>query len=333
MKVLHVIPSLARAHGGPSNAIWAMVRSVEGRAIDTCVLATDENGHGATTHESMFDAVRGGAAVVLTPLTLMPYKVSFRALIWLWRNIRSFDVVHNHALFSFMPIVAALIARMRRVPYVLRPLGTLNAYGLQHRRSLAKKISIALVERPLLRRAAAVHCTSEAEVVDVKAVCREARTAVIALSVENFQAASAAAVSTFLGEFEGRPAILFLSRLDPKKNVEVLLDAFVELAKRDEQVVLIVAGDGDADYVSQLKAHVTDAKIAQRIVWTGRIEGVQKAAALSCARAYVLPSHSENFGIAVAEALAAGLPCIVSPGVAISKEIAQYGAGIVCEPT
>jgi glycosyltransferase involved in cell wall biosynthesis len=332
VKVLHVIPSLSRAHGGPSNAIWAMEQSVRDHSISVSVLATNENGGHSTLHQSVFDDVRGTAAIVLVPLTFMPYKVSLPAVMWLWRNIRAFDLVHAHALFSFMPIAAGLVARLRGVPYVLRPLGTLNAYGLLKRRSVAKKISLAFLEGALLRHAAAVHCTSEAEVADVRAICPTARTVVIPLAVAKFDAATSQSVSRLVGNFVGCPIILFLSRLDPKKNVEVLLDAFVALTKDNEQVVLMIAGDGDAKYVSQLRARVTNLDIARRIVWTGPVEGEQKEAAFTAASVYVLMSHSENFGIAVAEALAASVPCIVSPGVAISKEIARHGAGIVCEP-
>lgn len=331
MRVLHVIPSLSRVHGGPSNAIWGMANALMGRGVEVTVLTTDNDGPG---HRSAAETVadRNGVHVVMLPQTVEFYTTSLRSIGWMIRHVRHFDVVHTHALFSFMPVIAAWVARWRGVPVIVRPLGTLNAYGLSVRRPFLKRLSVALIERPILRGAFAVHCTSEPEVEDVLAVCPQAKTVVIPLSVPPFERAPDAAIHALLGDRTG-PVVLFLSRLDPKKNIEVLLHAFTLLATERESLTLLIAGDGDAAYVQSLRLRAKALHIEQKVVWAGRIEGVPKAAALSVATVFALPSHSENFGIAAAEALAAGVPCVLSPGVAISAKVADCGAGMVAEAT
>ncbi len=335
-KVLHVIPSVSCSDGGPSNAIWQMIDSLcvksEKNKFDTTVVTTDYEQNGQRLDCGLMRAQARNADLVCLPLTLQIYKVSLQAFVWLVRNIRYYDVVHTHAMFSSLPVFAALTSCLFGIPYVMRPLGTLNAYGLSTRRSLAKQISIALLERPLLKRAFAVHCTSEAEVLDVLDICPQAKTSVIPLCVSNFEPTSDSAVRALLGDRFGTPIILYLSRLDPKKNVEVLLHAASAFANSGKRFTLLIAGDGDAAYVRSLHSLATRIGIDGHVVWAGRVHGKEKAAALSAATVFVLPSRTENFGIAAAEALAAGIPCVLSPGVAISAEVRTFGAGLVVDP-
>ena len=336
MKVLQVIPSLSRAHGGPSNAIWSIASSVAAYGASMSLVATDNDGPGRRlsreSREAMSVAAQG-VDVVLHRQTSEFYTTSLPGLLWLANNIRHFDVLHVHALFSFMPVAAAWLARLRGVPYVIRPLGTLGAYGLTVRRPGFKKMSLMLCERPLLRAAAAVHCTSEAERIEVMAVCPTAKTVVIALSVPPFERAADADVRALLGARYGGQVVLFLSRLDRKKNVEVLLDAFALLAAHRPAATLLIAGDGEHDYVASLKARADALGLAEQVIWAGRVDGSTKAAAFTAATVFALPSHSENFGIAAAEALAAGVPCVLSPGVAIADKVAEWGAGEVADMT
>src|SRR5205807_1568625 len=92
-----------------------------------------------------------------------PYKISLGLTRWLNANVKQFDLVHIHALFSFSSTVAARIAREKNVPYIVRPLGVLNPWGMQHRRWLPKLVSFRLVELPILLHSAAIHYTSGAE--------------------------------------------------------------------------------------------------------------------------------------------------------------------------
>lgn len=126
--------------------------------------------------------------------------------------------------------------------------------------------------------------------------------------------------------------MLFLSRLDAKKNLESLLDAVAALKNELPSLRLLVAGNGVPDYVASLHARADALGIAAQVVWAGHVEGAEKAAAFAAADVFALPSYSENFGIAAAEALASGIPCVLGQGVAIANDVAQAQAGIAVAP-
>ena len=129
-------------------------------------------------------------------------------------------------------------------------------------------------------------------------------------------------------ESAGRTLILFLSRIDPKKGIELLLEAFARIAGRFPQTVLVIAGKGEPKYTARLRATAERLLPAGRIVWTGFLQGREKLAAFAAAELFVLPSHSENFGVVVVEAMAAGRACVLSDQVALAEEIAEARAGI-----
>ncbi len=127
---------------------------------------------------------------------------------------------------------------------------------------------------------------------------------------------------------EHRPIVLFLSRLDEKKGIDLLLRAFVAVRRRIPEAALAIAGDGEGLFVRNAKARAETLGL-EDVIWTGFLQGEEKEAALADADVFALPSYSENFGIAVAEAMAARLPVVVSDQVAIHEQVSHAQAGIV----
>lgn len=315
MKVLHVIPSLSVADGGPTHALLMMERALMALGVAVETAATDDG--------DPADAP-AGAVHRLFPRRTRFYKASPAFARWIERHACDYDVVHIHALFSFTSWVAARAARRASVPYIVRPLGTLSEYGLAQRRPWLKRLSLSVIEKPMLRHAAAIHFTSEEEARQARALGIEWREAVVPLGVE----ASPPAVSDRFAPLRGSPCLLFLSRLDPKKNLEGLLEAVPLLQPRWPGLRVLVVGDGPSDYTATLRALAQRLGIADVVQWAGRLEGQAKQEALAAADAFVLPSHSENFGIAAAEALLAGVPCVLGEGIAIAPQAARAGAAI-----
>lgn len=323
LRVLHVIPSLAPEDGGPTRAALEMESGLAAAGLDVTTLTTVA-GPGRPPPPAPERARR-----VFARRWAEPYKIAPGLALALPALVRRHDVVHTHALFSFAPNAAALAARSLGVPYVVRPLGTLGRYGLAARRPGLKRLSLACIEGPALRGAAAVHFTSAAERDEAEALGIPMRAVVIPLGVPP----PAAEPGRFdHPAFAGRTVLLYLSRLDPKKNLEGLLDALAALESFAAEAVLAVAGDGPPAYVASLKARAAGAGLGPRVLWLGHVEGARKAALLARADAFVLPSFSENFGMAAAEALAAGLPCLVGRGVALAADIARAGAGLAVAP-
>jgi glycosyltransferase involved in cell wall biosynthesis len=127
----------------------------------------------------------------------------------------------------------------------------------------------------------------------------------------------------------GRTIILFLSRIDPKKGLDLLLPAFARLRAQQPDVALVMAGAGEAELIGRLKAEAMRLGIAAHLYWAGFLDGDEKLAALADADLFVLPSYSENFGLSVVEAMASRLPVVISDEVAIHREVAGAQAGLV----
>jgi glycosyltransferase involved in cell wall biosynthesis len=293
----------------------------------------------ATDHRNKFEQAPGaslplseGATRVYARKWINPYKVAPGLVTQLGRHLGSHDVVHIHALFSFAPTVAAWMARRFDVPYIVRPLGTLSTYGVTMRRRRLKQLSLDLVESRILRNAAAVHFTSRSELEEAKSLGLSFRGVVIPLGVEREPPGSAARLRATYPALVGRRVVLFLSRLDPKKNVAGLIDAMGLSDTLKRSTMLLIAGSGAPGYVDSLKTRAAAAGIADHIVWLGQVEGAEKSAAFAAADVFVLPSFSENFGIAAVEGMLAGLPCVLGQGVAIATEIACAGAGLAVTP-
>lgn len=329
-KILHVIPSVGPQRGGPSVMVRTMARALSHAGLEVHVATTDDNGPdrlpvplGVPQHED-------GATFWYFPRQTRFYIFSWPLTRWLAQHVREFDLVHIHALFSYAALPAAVLARRAGVPYIVRPLGTLNRWGFENRRPWLKKLSFRLIESRILRRAAAIHFTSGQERCEAAELVADGRTEIIPNPLD------ASPHSWPLGAFrarfphlEGQRIILFLSRLDEKKGLDLLLAAFARVHQQCPDTVLVLAGSGHPDFVAALQDRSAAMGISSSVLWAGFLSGEQKWAALADADIFVLPSYSENFGNAVVEAMAAGLPVVVSDQVGIHSEIAEAGAGAV----
>jgi glycosyltransferase involved in cell wall biosynthesis len=327
MKVLHVIPSVWSGDGGPAQALRTMERALAQQGVTVETATTDDAGAGRRNGLAGEMRIEEGSTRRYFAKRTDFYKWSPPFARWIGSAARDYDVLHLHALFTFTTTVASRAARRDGVPYVVRPLGTLDAWGIAQRRPWLKRMSLRAVEAPLLREAAAVHFTSEDEARQARSLGIPMRGIVLPLGVDVPERQTRAAT------VGGRVRALYLSRLDPKKNVEGLLDAFAHVKDELASLDLSIAGDGEPAHVAQLRARSLALGLEGRVRWLGRVEGDAKQRAWDAADFFVLPSHSENFGIAAAEALAQGLPCLLGEGVALAQAVAQEGAGVTVAPT
>jgi len=343
MKVLHVIPSLSPKDGGPSFAMPLIAAGLQraGVSVDVATTTADEEGP-FTIGDLEKSVTRDGVNYFYFERQSEFYKVSIPFSRWLAARIRNYDLVHIHALFSYTSFVAARLAAKYSVPYVVRPLGVLNRWGMQNRRRLLKKLSFRFIEQRVLRKAAAIHYTSQQERIEAEETGIKTRSALIPLGIDSAPFRELTKPERFYSKFpeaRGREIILYLSRLDPKKGLDLLLRAFAELragwsaATERRHPILIIAGDGDAQFVSGLRSLAEVLGIGPDLIWTGFIGGEDKLSAMASASMYVLPSRSENFGIALVEAMAAGLPCVLTDEIGIAIDAREYDAGLVapCE--
>ena len=332
MKVLHVIPSVSPLRGGPSVMLRTMARGLVQAGVTVDVATTDDNGPGRLDVVSCKAVIEDGVTYRYFPRQTKFYTFSWPLTRWLAEHVKDYDVIHIHALFSYAAVPAALLAKRFKVPYIVRPLGVLNRWGMQNRRVWLKKLSFRLIDSRILAGAAAIHYTSEQEMLEAVELGVKQNYAIIPNAVdipEYVMSMPQGQFRTVHPELTGRFLILFLSRLDPKKGLDILLPAFDRLRKRYPEAYLIVAGNGESEFIAQQKRLAEKLGIGAHILWTGFLNNEQKWFVLRDADVFVLPSYSENFGIAVVEAMAIGLPVIVSNRVAIHREVANANAGLV----
>ncbi len=328
MKILHLIATLAPESGGPAQACLEMAAAVAARGHQVSIYTTD---FGAAPRP-----LPPGANVdiktfpVQSPRFWKPSTALARAL---GRDISAFDVLHLHSLYLFHDWVGGDLARKHGVPYIVRPHGLLDPYIWRRSRLRKKVMELAFQDR-VLRNASAVHYTSDVER-DISAPhAGPAPAKVVPLGVKLDEVETLPSPEHFhrlFPETAGKRIVLFLSRLHEKKGLDLLVPAFAEAKKTVPDLHLVLAGPDDG-VAGKMAALAQQLGVEKSVTFTGMLVGQDKLSAFAAASMFALPSYSENFGIAVVEAMAARLPSIVSDQVNIYREISGRGAIIVpCE--
>ena len=331
MKVLHVIPSVATARGGPSFAIRELTTGLSAAGITVHRASTNDNGPGLIDVPLNTPVDEKGVECYYFARQLRFYTVSLPFHRWICRNVKNYDLVHIHAMFSYCSNVAAMEAARQNVPFIVRPLGVLNQWGMKNRRPGLKQLSLQFIEKRLIARAALMHYTSEQERIEASWIGVNQRSAIIsnAVDIPEHPQRHAGQLQKQFPQLNGKRIVLFLSRIDRKKGLDLLIAALPAILRNEPNAILVIAGNGDPTLVSELRVQASTLGVGESIVWAGFLEGEQKAAALASSDLFVLPSYSENFGIAVAEALAYGLPVVTTDQVAVHREVSLARAGIV----
>jgi glycosyltransferase involved in cell wall biosynthesis len=337
MRVLHVIPSISHEAGGPSQAIFPMCRALREKGVDLLLATIDDVSSGANGStkppHGQIGEYRGQSIIFFPNQVGASFKYSRPFAQWLNNHVAEYDLVHIHAVFNHACIAAARACRRHDVPYIVRPLGTLDPWSMKQK-SLRKRLFWQGGVKAMLRSAAAVHYTAEAEQAGTEQSLGLNHGVVIPLGAEmQTKQVPRIKLALKLGSLGSSPYVLVLSRLLPTKGVDVLLDAFLSLMKQGRLAEwrLVIAGHGPQEYVSSLKQTVIAANASERVLFPGWLDGDEKEAALSNASLLALPSYHENFGLCVIEALAFGVPVLVSPQVNLAADIEAAGAGWVCE--
>jgi glycosyltransferase involved in cell wall biosynthesis len=258
---------------------------------------------------------------------------------WMMENARRFDAVTLHGLWNYSSVGTWRALRHLEVPYYIFPHGMMdpwfrNAYPLKH---AAKQLYWWLGEGRVLRDARAVFFTSEEEMLRARNVFRGFSYAerVVRYGTADSLGNPAAERAAFLAAFPrlaGRRFFMFLGRIHPKKGCDLLIRAFAQSAI-DADIDLVIAGPDQVGWLQRLKSMAADLGVERRIHWTGMLKGELKWGGLRYAEAIILPSHQENFGVVVAEAMACSTPVMISDKVNIWREVKRSGAGLVDSDT
>ena len=226
-------------------------------------------------------------------------------------------------------IGAAVTARQLGRPYIMTPHGMLDPWSLSQRR-LKKQLYLAWRLRKDLQRAAAIHFITEGERDLTRSLSLKAPSLVVPIGLDWSEFDPAPARGTFRSQYPAigdRPMLLFLGRIHFKKGLDYLISAMERMANK--RAVLVIVGPDSDGYRVEVERQIQSAGLGDRVIFTGILHGPARIAAMADADLFVLPSRQENFGVAVAEALAAGTPVVVSDRVNLHPEVSGAGVGAV----
>jgi glycosyltransferase involved in cell wall biosynthesis len=238
----------------------------------------------------------------------------------LWKEARSFEVIHIHAWWNLVSVLACCIAVLRGVPVILSPRGTLSNYSFTNHHVTIKKIGHAIIGSPLLNRCF-IHTTSERE----EAAMAELLKPKGIFTIHNF--VNLPSVTPVKVLENGILKLLFFSRIEKKKGLELL---FAALADTTFNYRLTIAGNGNEDYITTLRKLSEQYKIDHQIDWVG-FKSSDKFEMIAAHHLLVLPSYDENFGNVVIESLAMGTAVLISKEVGLAKYTESNQFGWICE--
>ncbi|NEU71599.1 glycosyltransferase [Hassallia byssoidea VB512170] len=324
-QVCHVVASINQNTGGTAHLVADLAATIANQGI--------------SSHLFTLDYQQLGSQITPANVKLHSYPATF-----LSQHMRGFhpqashalsqlastelDLVHNHGLWMFPNLYARQAAKLHHLPLVISPHGMLESWSLKRSR-IKKWLAWSLYERKNLHSATVFHATSSEEANSIRQLNLQQAIALIPNGVhlaDCNQQASKEVLTELFPELIDQKWLLFFSRLHPKKGIDNLLYVWQKLAAKFSDWHLIIAGPDLIGYQAKLELLVEQFNLQQRVTFTGMLSGQQKFSALSNSDLFILPSHSENFGMVIAESLAYGVPAITTKNTPW-QDLATYGCG------
>jgi len=330
MKILYVTASIAAEWGGPSKIVLELSRALAARGHEIAVYTAGD--------QAVCKDISRVPGVVLRVFPLgvfskiwQSYSPELREA--LVHDLKTFDLVHIHEIWHYPQFVAAKVAQKEHKPYLVTIHGSLEPWALRFK-SWKKAVAAAFFQKQILRNASLLHALTEGEAEQIRRFGIQAPVRVIPSGIYAEDYAKLPPREIFRAAYpvlEGRTIILFLGRLHPKKGLDILARAFGKVARAFPDAMLVIAGPDSQGYLAEVEKILKDQGVLDRALFTGILTGSAKYEALASADIFVLPSYSEGFSQAVLEAMAVGLPVVISKQCYF-PEVEQRNAGLVIDP-
>jgi glycosyltransferase involved in cell wall biosynthesis len=343
MKILRVIGSMDPAHGGPCQGIRNSIPALKKLGVENEVVTLDDPSAPFLAKDPFKTHALGPAKG--------PWRYGSQLIPWLVDNLNRFDIVIVHGLWLYYSQAAGKAVQQYRrshdgntLPKIfVMPHGMLDPYFQRAPERRLKAIRNwfywKLIEHKLINNADGILFTCEAELLLAREPFRPyhpKRELNVGYGIQEPPRFEPVMLEAFLKQcpqLAGKPYILFLSRVHEKKGVDLLINAYAKVRTPDSPT-LVIAGPGmETPYGQKLIELVKQNNLGDSVHFAGMLSGDSKWGAFYGCESFILPSHQENFGIAVVEALACGKPVLISNQVNIWREIKAEGAGIVASNT
>ncbi len=332
MRVLLTIPAVGDVYGGPSKILLELAQSLGKQGSQVDLVTTNANGTKTLQVPTKTWVLKDYYRVqYFSCCQLGDYKFSTSLTKWCWQQLNSYDIVHTHAIFSLTNLPFYWICTHKNIPFLSTPHGMLEPWALSYK-AWKKNIYYNILEKPALNAAQAIQATASTEFVNLHRLNLNSKLIKVpnGIDLSNFE--NLPDPNVFYRIFphtRGKQLILFLGRLDPKKGLNLLAEAFGQVRQNFPNTHLIVAGPDNINYRSTVDQFFHDAGCYSSVTFTGMLNGVIKYAAFAAASFYIAPSYSEGFSISVLEGMAAGLPVVITTGCNFPEAAVAEAAQVV----
>lgn len=334
LRVLHIVPYYEPAfrYGGPVRSVSTLCRALVRLGVEVTVFTTNADGDKflpvPVASPTNVDGVRVCYFQLERPHRFFRSTSLFHAAC---TRIREFDLVHSCSLWTYMMYAATRACALGGVPRIDSPRGGLMAWDFAHRH-WKKQLYLSFGGWRQLNAAAAIHCTDSLEAEAIKILRLKPPTYIVpnAVDLDSFAAPlQRGRLRSQLGLPKNATVTLFLGRLTAKKGIDLSLRAFRSIIQQHKNAVFVIAGPEDDGTGCGAQRLAASLGIGDQVRFIGEVHGQDRLAALADSDLFILTSHSENFGMAAAEAMAAGLPVLLSNQTGIARAAEASGAAEV----
>jgi glycosyltransferase involved in cell wall biosynthesis len=259
---------------------------------------------------------------------LSRYSYSRSLSHWLKRHVSEYDLVEIHGIFNYPCLAAGRAARAASVPYVVHPHGQLDPFDLRKHRILKHFVGRLFI-RPLLAGARIALTASQLESDRLQSYGASVHVETLPLPYLVSDAGADGDAFRMKYELQDALVVLFLGRVNYKKGLTYVVDALSTVVAMFPQTKLVLGGDDQSAYATELKEQVQRAKLSQHVRFLGTLSDSEKASALAVAAILVLVSDNENYGLVLVEAAWWGVPMLISDEVYIASLLEEAGAALV----
>ncbi len=330
MKVLYVAASLSFKYGGPTRVITELAKALTRKGVQVSIFAPMEKNENVC-----FDGLKG-VDVKLFPKTFFSKfwtSYSPRLAKALMEEVFNFDLIHIHEIWHYPHFAAYRAAKKIGKPYIITTHGSLHPWAVKYK-GLKKKIFTVLIQRHILQEAAVIQVLTDEEIQHIRTFGVNNNIIVVpnGINPKEFQnLPPREKLEQLYPIIKGKQVILFLSRIHPKKGLDLIAKAFGVIARKRNKVCLLIVGPNSNGYQGQIEKMFGAEGVLDKVIFTGMLTGYERLVSLSGADIFVLPSYSEGFSISVLEAMACKLPIVITSRCNF-PEIEEVKAGVVIEP-
>jgi glycosyltransferase involved in cell wall biosynthesis len=344
MKIMHIVGGLDVRGGGPANAIIGLNKALNQNEVDSIIWTTNA-GYIENLDVPLKKTITyKGAKVIFYPY---PNSIVFRAIkklfysgmfavhfFWgILRNMKHYDIIHIHGSFSFFEIFASKLANFYKKPYILSPHGSLIKDLIYLKSRYYKSVYMKLVGKKNIENAAAIHCLTGYEANEINRFDFKAKKLIvlpIGIDEEEF-VNSPPPMELFkkYPQLNSKFVILFLGRINFKKGLDDLISAMNVIIKKVPHAHLLIVGNDEENYMRDVNKWIRQYQLEDVVTYAGPVFGQERIMFFQDSHIFVLPSYSENFGLAVIEAMYFGLPVVITDNVGASEHVLAADAGVV----